>query len=83
MPILDKPLPEDRGKKSLLHAVLFPRLKFTFNQAKKWLKDHGYEYIHNRETPNFFRFRIRNEVKGWRFQTIKLNNEIQLVNMVK
>jgi hypothetical protein len=81
MPILNKRLVEDIGKKSLLHAVLFPKSLYTPLQAREWLKIHNYNYIHNRDTKNIRRFRIREQVKGMNFYTIKLNNGVELVYM--
>ena len=84
MPILSKPmkpLPEDANKKSLLHAVIFPKNKYTIEDAKQWLKFHNYKYIHNRDTINMHRFRIREQIKNYNFYTIKLKNGIDLVSM--
>lgn len=81
MPLLNKRLKNDIGKKSLLHAVLFPKLLYTPKTAKEWLKLHNYDYIHNRQTKNIYRFRIREQIKGMKFYTIKLNNGIDLVYM--
>jgi hypothetical protein len=81
MPILKHRLPEDEGKTLLLHAVLFPKIFFTPSQSKEWLKQHNLIFIHNRDTVNYHRFRIREQVKGLSFYTIKLNNGVQLVYM--
>lgn len=81
MPILEHRLPQDIGKKSLLHAVLFPKLLYTPKQCREWLKLHNYNYIHNRDTVNYHRFRIREQIKGMRFYTIILNNGIELIYM--
>ena len=83
MPILDKPLKEDRNKKVILHAVLFPKTKFTIPQAKEWLKSHNYKYIHNRDTTNIHRFRIKEQIKDYKFYTMKLPNSVELVFMYK
>ena len=45
MPIRQKPLKEDEQKKTILHAILFPKNLFTLNDAKKWLDSHNYKYI--------------------------------------
>jgi hypothetical protein len=81
MPILNKCLPEDIGKHSLLHAVLFPKSLYTTKQSKVWLKLHKYNYIHSRDTKNIHRFRIREQIKGMRCYTVVLNNGIELVYM--
>jgi len=81
MPILEHRLPKDEGKKSLLHAILFPKSLYTPKQCKDWLNSHNYNYIHNRDTINYHRFRIREQIKGMSFYTIKLNNGIQMVYM--
>ena len=81
MPILAHRLQEDIGKKSLLHAVLFPKALYTPLQAREWLKLHNYNYIHNRDTKNIRRYRIREQVRGMNFYTIVLNNGIHLVYM--
>lgn len=83
MPILNKPLKEDENKKSLLHAILFPKSKFTLEQSKQWLKNHNYIYIHNRQTKNIWRFRIREQIKGYNFYTYILPNKIELIYMYK
>ncbi len=79
MPILNQILIADIGKKSLLHAVLFPKTIYTPKQAREWLKYHNLIYVHNRDTKNIHRFRIRKQVKGMKFYTIKLNNGVELV----
>jgi len=81
MPILNKPLKEDMGKKTLLHAILFPKSKFTLEQSKEWLNKNNYKYIHNRQTKNIWRFRIREQIKNYKFYTYTLNNDIELVFM--
>jgi hypothetical protein len=81
MPILNKRLKEDKGKKTILHAVLFEKKKFTPKTAIEWLKIHNYNFIHNRETKFFYRFRIKEQVKGMNFYTIKLNNGVELIYM--
>ena len=81
MPILNQRLPEDIGKQSLLHAVLFPKVLYKLKQAKEWLKLHHFNFIHNRDTTNYHRFRIREQIKGLKFYTIKLNNGIKMVYM--
>ena len=83
MPIRLKPLKEDEGKKSILHAVLFPKSKFTLNDAKKWLDYHKYKYIHNRDTTNIHRFRIKEQIKNYKFYTVKLPSFVELVYMYK
>lgn len=81
MPILKHRLPEDEGKKSLLHAILFQKAIYTPKECREWLKKHDYKFIHNRDTTNFHRFRIREQIKGMSFYTIKLNNGIEMVYM--
>ena len=81
MPILEHRLKADIDKKSLLHAVLFPLSIYTVNDCLNWLRFHQLVSIHNRYTKNYHRFRIREQVKGMRFYTIKLNNGIELVYM--
>jgi hypothetical protein len=83
MPTRSKPLKEDAGKNSILHAILFPKLKFTLNDAKKWLENNNYKYIHNRDTKNIHRFRIKEQIKGYKFFTVKLPSFVELVYMYK
>lgn len=83
MPVKLKPLKEDEKKKSILHAILFEKSKFTLNDAKNWLKIHNYKYIHNRETKNIWRFRIKEQIKDYKFFTKVLNNGVELVFMYK
>ena len=83
MPIRQKPLKEDEQKKTILHAILFPKNLFSLNDAKKWLDSHNYKYIHNRQTTNIWRFRIKEQIKGYDFYTKKLNNGVEFVFMVK
>ena len=83
MPIKLKPLKEDEGKKSILHAILFEKSKFSLNDAKKWLESHNYKYIHNRDTKNIHRFRIKEQIKGYKFFTKNFNNGVELVFMYK
>ena len=79
MPILNQRLPSDIGKKNLLHAVLFPKSLYTPKQSREWLMHHNLVPIHNRDTINFRRFRIREQVKGMKFYTIVLNTGVQLI----
>ena len=81
MPILNQRLTTDIGKKSLLHAVLFPKSIYTPKQAREWLKYHNLIHIHNRDTKNIHRFRIREQVKGMKFYTVVLNNGVELIYM--
>jgi hypothetical protein len=83
MPIKKKPLKEDEAKRSILHAILFNKIKFSLNDAKKWLESHNYKYIHNRETKNIWRFRIKEQIKGYNFFTKNLNNGVEMVFMYK
>lgn len=83
MPIRNKPLKEDQEKKNILHAVLFPKNKFSLNDAKNWLETHNYNYIHNRQTKNIWRFRIKEQIKGYNFFTKTLSNGVELVFMRK
>jgi hypothetical protein len=80
MPKRDKPLKADEGKTHLLHAVLFPKNHYTINKAVKWLNNHGLSFVHNRDTTNFHRFRIREVIKNWRFYTV-MNGDIELIYM--
>lgn len=81
MPIRLKPLKEDEIKKSILHAILFEKSKYSLNDAKKWLEIHNYKYIHNRQTKNEWRFRIKEQIKDYKFFTKVLNNGIKLIFM--
>lgn len=83
MPILDKPLKEDQGKRVILHALSFPKDKFTKEKAIDWLKLKNLNYIHNRETNNVWRFRIKEQIKGYKFYTYTLPNKIQYIYMYK
>lgn len=83
MPSLDKPLKEDINKKYILHAILFQKDMFNFNDALNWLKFHNHTFIHNRQTKNFFRFRIKETIKGYQFFTIDLKNGIEMVYLYK
>ena len=82
MPKLNKPLKQDEGKTHLLHAVLFPKNKYSIVDAVNWLNNHNLNFIHNRDTLNFHRFRIREVIKGWKFYTI-FNNQVELIYMYK
>ncbi len=83
MPVKLKPLKEDEGKRSILHAILFDKSKFTFDAAKKWLETHNYKYIHNRQTKNIWRFRIKEQIKDYKFFTKILDNGVELIFMYK
>lgn len=84
MPILNKPLKEDEGKKAILHAVLFPKKNYNMTTAKKWLEDNNLKYIHNRQTINFYRFRIKEQIKGYNFSTKIMNRYgVQFIFMIK
>lgn len=81
MPILNKRLKQDENKKSILHAILFKKGIFNLRTAKQWLNNHNYKYIHNRETKNILRFRIKEQIKGLKFYSIDLNNGVIMVYM--
>lgn len=83
MPSRDRPLKADDKKKSILHAISFNKQKFNLNDAKQWLNKHNYNYIHNRQTANFYRFRIKETINGYQFYTKKLQNGIELIYMYK
>jgi hypothetical protein len=83
MPILNKPLIVDKGKAHLLHAVLFPKTKYSIGDAVQWLNSHNLRFIHNRETIHFYRFRIREQILNYKFYTVKLKNGVELVYMYK
>lgn len=91
MPVKLKPLlreaskmpKEDAQKQSILHAIIFEKSKFSLNDAKKWLDTHNYKYIHNRQTKNIWRFRIKEQIKDYKFFTKVLNNGVELVFMYK
>ena len=83
MPILDKPLKEDKNKRYILHAILFKKEFYGFNDALNWLKYHKFNYIHHRQTKNIWRFRIKDEVKGYNFFTLDLKNGVEMVYLIK
>ena len=83
MPSINKPLKEDEKKKYILHAILFKKNIFSFNDALNWLNFHNYTFIHNRETKNIWRFRIKETIKGYNFYTLDLNNGVELVFLYK
>jgi hypothetical protein len=81
MPIINQRLREDIGKKSLLHAVLFPLSIYSNTDCLNWLKIHNLHPIHNRYTKNYHRFRIRDVISQYKFYTVVLNNGIELIYM--
>ena len=83
MPSLMKPLKADEKKNSILHAILFNKDKFTLKDAKLWLSNHKYTYIHNRQSENFYRFRIKETILGYNFFTKKFKNGVEMVYMYK
>jgi hypothetical protein len=68
----------------LLHAVNYPKSKYTYNQAlSSALKDYG-KFDHYRQMPNFWRFTfIKKESikkKGYdNYKTKILNNGVELI----
>ena len=56
---------------------------YKLDDAKKWLESHNYKYIHNRQTKNIWRFRIKEQIKNYKFFTKDLNNGVELVFMYK
>lgn len=84
MPQRSKPLEEDKDKKVILHAILFPKSNYNMTSAKKWLKENNFNYIHNRQTTNYYRFRIKEQIKDWKFSTKIMNiYGIQFIFMIK
>jgi hypothetical protein len=61
-----------------LQTVEVPKT-FSLNEAKNWLKQHGFLYQNYRSTKNFRRFIQAYDVKNAQFYSKKLPNNIVLV----
>ena len=83
MPSLLKPLAKDKNKTHLLHAILFPKSNFSISDAINWLNQNNLKFVHNRDTTNFHRFRIRETIYGWLFYTKTLNDGVEMIYMYK
>lgn len=67
-----------------VQAILFPKKKFTIKKAEKWLKDSNYIPIKKvHETLNFYRYRLLEPNKKFKYITKKLSNGVDLVIIVK
>jgi hypothetical protein len=64
-------------KSGHIHTILIPK-EFGLDEAKKWLKSHGYK-IRHRSTTNVFRFNQVPEIIGARFGSKRLPNGVILV----
>jgi hypothetical protein len=62
-----------------VQTVLFPREAFTVETAVQWLKDHHYRHLKVDITDDFYRFRQMTPMKGGRYATVTLPNEVELV----
>jgi hypothetical protein len=65
--------------KGALQTVLIPKHKFDLEQAKGWLEGHHYPFHKVDETPDYFRFRQQEPVKGAHYYSKKLPNGVDLV----
>lgn len=53
--------------------------KYTLEDAKKWLRKHGFLYQNWRETKNYWRFIQNSVIIGSKFYSDKLNDNIIFV----
>ena len=67
----------------IVQSVILHRSKFTREQAKKWIHDHGYKPSNPDATPHYYRFRQhdphRMESMGFRARMTPLGNDGYLV----
>ena len=66
-----------------IQSVLISKDKFSFIEAKNWLKEHKFKYIKLDETGRFCRFRQFDPIKGKKYRNKKVANGIELVTMIK
>jgi hypothetical protein len=62
-----------------VQSVLIPRDKFTVTQARRWVREHGYEIIKIDITTNYYRFRQRDPIACMKYRTLRLPNGVKLV----
>lgn len=57
---------------------------WTVNGAKKWLKEHNYIQMKPVDiTKNFYRFRVKWPIKGYRYRIIEFGDGIKAIVMFK
>ena len=64
----------------MIQAILIPSNYFNLRDAIGWIKNHKYEPLKLHITKNYYRFRINAPKINGRFSSIKLPNNIILVN---
>ena len=82
MPTISRKQAKEAGKPtSGLQTILIPKASFSKEDARTWLRDHGFKYGNCRETANFYRFMQTNSIYGGRYATKKIENGIEFVFM--
>lgn len=64
--------------KKNLQTILVPDY-YSLSDSKKWLRDHNYVNSNYRRTINYIRFLQNFPIKGAKYYTKKLPNDIELV----
>jgi hypothetical protein len=71
-----------RKHKSKIQSIIFEKLLYTPEEARKWLKKNEFKPIkHVDKTKNFLRYRIRSPKKGSRYRMIEFTDGIKAVIM--
>ena len=62
-----------------LQTIIFPKVLFTKESAKAWLRSHAYKHTHMRTTTDSYRFWQTPDIIGAEYYSIKLKNGVTLV----
>jgi hypothetical protein len=69
----------ETSRTTYCQAVLFERLRWTPDEAKAWLKAHGYRYGAMRATERYLRFRQFDPVGKHQYRVKQLGNGVVMV----
>lgn len=63
----------------MLQTILFPKSKFSLQEATIWITEHKYHSVKVDETEHFFRFRQHDPLGSGRYYTHTLRNGIEFI----
>ena len=65
--------------KSAIQSIIIPKSTFSKEQAREWVKAHGYKHRKVDETEKFYRFRQIAPKENANYYTVKINNGIEFI----
>ena len=68
----------------MIQAILFSKKEYSDKEAKNWLKNHNYNFISNRITNNYRRYRlIEPNYRKYIYRIQHINNNISFIMQYK